>query len=594
MNKEKLKEILHDLNTIGYHKTNIVDLLGNEGIDNFNEISEFFEEMLNNPQINHRLETIQQGLNITGKDKYYEITHQEYLGRALGLKDGGLFNFYLNDFFVDLAKEFLETEEPELYNALFFIHGKGLPERSGSQKWHRDLEGLKILKIFMYCTEVGSENGPLEYVPKSFCGGDFPINEESKTMDDYQRSRILPSELEEQYCTPNAITFTGSPGDIIICNNTGFHRGGFIKEGFRCMTHALYVGPDAVYSPKDVNYDENVNFVDPNSQEYKNLGEKQKYLKISKSTNLRFSYGGINDSGGMRGGQISNKLTNSFEKLILNDRNIHDKNKIVIILKDWASNLELLKHLKNNGNKIILDVIDWLDVDKYNPQNNINNPNFFPDLLKEYYDGYIVNNSKMKEWWYENMDNDLKKPIFIIPHHWDERFANLPLAEYSKNPYFYYLGYRGHEDQNCFHVQKLLDNKLLYDDRSNNHGIPGNRYFQDRPVNGVQINIRKEGSWEYCFKPATKLSIAASMDSIMITTYDWSIQDILPEDYPYLLKSIDYEEVEKMFQYVKDTFEKEEWFKAKQMLEQVKEKTSLDEIIKLYLEIEKYFTNEKS
>ena len=582
-NKEKLEKILHDLNNIGYHKTNIVDLLGNGGIDNFNEISSFFEKMLNDPKINHRLETIQQGLNITGKDKYYEITHQEYLERALNLKDGGLFDLYLNDFFIDLAKEFLGTDTPELYNVLFFIHGKGNPERSGSQKWHRDLEGLKILKIFMYCTEVGLENGPLEYVPKSFCGGDFPINKGSNTMDDYQRSRILPYELEQQFCDPNAVTFIGQPGDIIICNNTGFHRGGFIKEGFRCMTHALYVSPDAMYSPKDVNYDEKVNFVDVDSQEYKNLGEKQKYLKVSKATKLRFSYGGINDSGGMRGGQISNKLTNSFEKLILKNQNVHDKDKIVIILKEWASNIELLKYLKNNNNKIILDVIDWLDVNKYNPQNNIDVPNFFPDLLKEYYDGYIVNNTKMKDWWYKNMDPNKNKPVFVIPHHWDERFANLPLVEYSKQPYFYYLGYQGHENQNCLHVTQLLNNQLLYSNRN------GQQYFQDRPVNGVQINIRKEGSWEYCFKPATKLSIASAMDSIIITTYDWSIQDILSEDYPYLLKSSEYKETEKMFQYVKETYQKEEWFKAKQMLEQVKEKTSLNEIIKLYLEIENYF-----
>lgn len=279
-NKEKLKEILYDLNTIGYYKVNIVDLLGNEGIDNFNEVSNFFEKMLNDPKINHRLETIQQGLNIIGKDKYYEITHQEYLGRALNLKDGGLFNLYLNDFFIDLAKEFLETDMPELYNVLFFIHGKGLPERSGSQKWHRDLEDLKILKIFMYCTEVGPDNGPLEYVPKSFCGGDFPINKGSYTMSDYQNSRILSSELEQQFCDPNSITFVGQPGDIIICNNTGYHRGGFIKEGFRCMTHALYVKPNAIYSPKNINYDKTVNFIDISGQEYKNLGDKQKYLSI--------------------------------------------------------------------------------------------------------------------------------------------------------------------------------------------------------------------------------------------------------------------------------------------------------------------------
>jgi hypothetical protein len=298
-------------------------------------------------------------------------------------------------------------------------------------------------------------------------------------------------------------------------------------------------------------------------------------------TKLTFSYGGINDSGGMRGGQISNKLVGSYEELILNSTK--NKDRIVIILKDWANNINLLKYLKNNNNKIILDVIDWLDVDKYSPENNINNPNFFPRLLKEYYDGYIVNNIKMKDWWYQNMDNDTSKPIFVIPHHWDERFANLPLVQYQSNPYFYYLGYKGHENQNCLYVQKLLDEQLLYDDRF------GNRYFQDKPVNGVQINIRKEGSWEYCFKPATKLSIVSSMDSLMITTYDWSVQDILSEDYPYLLRSTNYDEVKRMFQYVKDTFQKEEWFKAKYMLEQVKEKTSLDKIIKLYLEIDTHF-----
>lgn len=583
MNKEKIKEVLHDLSTVGYHKTNIVDLLGNAGIDNFNEISTFFDEMLSNPTIYHRLDTIQQGLNITNKDKYYEITHHEHLGRALSLKDGGLFNLYMNDFFLDLAKEYFEVENPELYNVLFFIHGKGLPDRSGSQKWHRDLEGLKILKIFMYCTEVGLENGPLEYVPKSFCGGDFPLNNGSETMEDYQKSRILSPELEKQYCDPNAVTFTGVPGDIIICNNTGYHRGGFITEGFRCMTHALYVAPDAIYSPKNVNYDEQVNFVDVNSQEYKDLGDKQKYLKIIKTTNLRFSYGGINDSGGMRGGQISNKLTNSYEKLVLSNENINDTDKVVIILKEWASNIELLQHLKNCGNKILLDVIDWLDIDKYNENININQPNFFPELLKEYYDGYIVNNSKMKIWWYENMDFDLNKPIFIIPHHWDERFAHLPIHEYDDQPYFYYLGYRGHKEQNCLYVQKLLDDNLLNDDRH------GSNYFLNRPNNGVQINIRKTESWEYCFKPATKLSIAAAMDSVMITTYDWSIQDILPADYPYLLKSTDYKDVKAMFQYVKATYGMEQWFKAKHMLEQVKQKTSIDEIVKSYLEIETYF-----
>lgn len=283
-------------------------------------------------------------------------------------------------------------------------------------------------------------------------------------------------------------------------------------------------------------------------------------------TKLLFSYGGRYDSGGLRGGQISNKLCGSYDSLILSNQKEKIKNKIIIILKESASDINLLYELKSNNNILILDVIDWLDVDKYNPKFNINAPNFFPKLLKEFYDGYIVNNEKMKIWWYNNMDYDINKPIFPIPHQWNEDYLQIETKFYGDKPYFYYLGYVGHENQNCLHVQTLLNNNLLNDIRE------GYNYFLNRPTNGCQINIRKEGSWEYCFKPATKLSTSVIMDSIIITTYDWSVQDLLPEDYPYLLKSSEYEEVEKMFQYVKDTYQKEEWITAKRMLSEVKKR----------------------
>lgn len=279
MNKQKLEEVLHDLNTVGYHKANIVDLLGPEGADIYEPISQLLEDMLNNPGIQHRLETIKQGLNIINKDKFYEITHQEHLNRALGLKDGGLFDFYLNDFFNELAERYLETDTPEIYNVLAWIHGEQPPSRSGSQNWHRDLEDLKILKIFMYCNDVTLKNGALQYTPKSFCGGDFPLNVGRTTDADYRAVRILNSEQEE-LCNKVAVTFEGGPGDIMIVNNTGYHRGGLVTEGFRCMVHALYIRPDAQFKPANINYDSQVNIVDPNSEEYKNLKHKQKYIKL--------------------------------------------------------------------------------------------------------------------------------------------------------------------------------------------------------------------------------------------------------------------------------------------------------------------------
>jgi len=298
--------------------------------------------------------------------------------------------------------------------------------------------------------------------------------------------------------------------------------------------------------------------------------------------NLLFSQGGRFDSGGMRGGQISNKLTGSYEKLILNNSNINDRDKIIIIHKSHAQNIPLLHHLKNNNNILVFDVVDWLGdagVKKYDPNNNKDCPNFFPGLFHSYFDGYIVNNTKMKEWWYKNMDSDKTKPIFVIPHHWDSTFRNLPKKEYSTTPYFYFLGYKGHANQNCLYLDELYSKGLINEIRGNK------TWLNDRPENGCQFNIRYYESWEYCFKPATKVTCAASMGSVIITTNDWSVQDILPKEYPYLLLDDSLESVETMIEKVKTTYNKSEWFLAKEIMKQINIDYSLDNIIQLYVQL---------
>lgn len=304
--------------------------------------------------------------------------------------------------------------------------------------------------------------------------------------------------------------------------------------------------------------------------------------------NIYFSRGGEWNSGGMRGGWISKGLSGSFTKHILPNLSVRDS--IVVILKQDASNLKMLQLLKSNNNTLLLDVIDWLDAQKYNNSKNENQPNFFPKVFVDYYDGYIVNSQKMKEWWYREIDTDFKKPIFVIPHHWEDRFVNLPLVDYKKSPYFYYLGYVGHKNQNCLYIDRLKSDKLL---DAHRFGGSNEAYYVDRPLNGVQFNIRKKDSWEYCFKPATKVSVSAAMGSLIITTYDWSVQDILDESYPYLLKDTNYDSVKDMISYVTETHDGPIGNYAKEMLKGVIQKTSLyDSIIPLYESIITHFSNE--
>ncbi|MGC4007103.1 MAG: hypothetical protein QM811_29850 [Pirellulales bacterium] len=49
-------------------------------------------------------------------------------------------------------------------------------ERKTSQNWHRDYEDEKLVKVFLYCSEVTPRTGPFEYVPYSRRGEKYLLN----------------------------------------------------------------------------------------------------------------------------------------------------------------------------------------------------------------------------------------------------------------------------------------------------------------------------------------------------------------------------------------------------------------------------------
>lgn len=291
---KKIDEAVEQLNTLGYYKTNVKDVLGPQGLDMFNNNIEFFNEMLESSFIQNELHTIQTNpmdrMHRSG-GKPFEITHHHYLNRALGLEDGNFFKIYLDDFFTQVASKFLDVDNPQIFNILAWIHSwNNQYGRQHSQNWHRDREDFKLLKVFIYYSEVGENNGPFEYAPKSFCGGDFGGLYEGRTnywdyASDSENRGNPKSQQEVDLCEKTKVTFTGKPGDIIMVNNSGFHRGGFVEEGIRVCTHALYLDPNA-YMIKDHKYftsfnyaPDLVNYIDFDSKEFMELGDKQKHFK---------------------------------------------------------------------------------------------------------------------------------------------------------------------------------------------------------------------------------------------------------------------------------------------------------------------------
>jgi Phytanoyl-CoA dioxygenase (PhyH) len=119
--------------------------------------------------------------------------------------------------------------------------------RIKSQKWHRDPEDLHVVKVFLYFSDVDGEAGPFEYVPGSqpggrhgdlwpwrFRGGNYPSQDE----------------MEKHFPRQDQLTATGPRGTIILCDTSGFHRGGFARSKPRVLSVYTYVSPASLSSRK--------------------------------------------------------------------------------------------------------------------------------------------------------------------------------------------------------------------------------------------------------------------------------------------------------------------------------------------------------
>jgi len=109
--------------------------------------------------------------------------------------------------------------------------------RVSSQRWHRDYNDDRLVKIFIYLTDINEDTGPLEYVPGSTVGGPYgdawpwrPLSDDLYPPQDEFEQRI-PKEAQ--------IAFTGPEGTMLFANTSGFHRGGY-ATGQRARVMAVY------------------------------------------------------------------------------------------------------------------------------------------------------------------------------------------------------------------------------------------------------------------------------------------------------------------------------------------------------------------
>ena len=152
--------------------------------------------------------------------------------------DGPWLRYAAGDALLGVVNAYRGTRTKLVDFDLWYTLPSGDVERVDSQEWHRDPEDQHVVKVFLYFSDVDGEAGPFEYVKDSAAGGKYgdlwPWGKGSP--------RYPPSdELERAIPASDRITATAPSGMLVICDTSGFHRGGYGRSKPRILSTHTYV-----------------------------------------------------------------------------------------------------------------------------------------------------------------------------------------------------------------------------------------------------------------------------------------------------------------------------------------------------------------
>ena len=105
-----------------------------------------------------------------------------------------------------------------------------------SQLWHRDPEDLRIIKVFIYLSEVHDRSGPFMYVPRTHPFG----TQAGKALQYERKKRVSDEAMRLVFPETSWRTCTGKPFTMILADTLGYHCGGKPTVGTRTLITFTY------------------------------------------------------------------------------------------------------------------------------------------------------------------------------------------------------------------------------------------------------------------------------------------------------------------------------------------------------------------
>lgn len=258
------------------------------------------------------------------------------------------------------------------------------------------------------------------------------------------------------------------------------------------------------------------------------------------------------------------------------------------------NNPDILYLLKfKNNNKIIFDHVDLFLEKKV-----------FDKIMQYqlYIDIFFCNNKKQKKILSNYIDEE---KIILLYHLWDERYLSLKTIDNVELK----LGFCGcvkcidlmlvnHEilvkkyniqllDCECWeYVNDKYDEYLLHNKNVNYFNWKTKSLNDKITFNyNIDVSIREPDSYETSFKTNLKISTAACLGHIIITTKEPSNIDLLSEDYPFYLNNTSVKEFDRIYNLLVNDYNNQKilWNKAHKLLNDLKNNTHINRISNIYI-----------
>ncbi|MDO8651869.1 MAG: hypothetical protein Q7R66_06755 [Undibacterium sp.] len=139
---------------------------------------------------------------------------------------------------MEIAAAFLGCKPTIGYLAAWWSYSTEIGAQQ-AENFHRDVDDWRFLKLFVYLTDVGENNGPHIYVSHS---SDSDKLREIRRFDD--------TEVVTAFGKENILQLTGQAGEGFVENTFGIHKGQPVKQGTRLIFQVVYSMFPLPYGPK--------------------------------------------------------------------------------------------------------------------------------------------------------------------------------------------------------------------------------------------------------------------------------------------------------------------------------------------------------